>query len=253
MTGNDQLLSALQGAAGFRSTHWSVVLAAGRAGAPAAQEALEQLCRTYWYPLYAYVRRRGNPPEEAKDLTQGFFADLLERHDLASVAPEQGRFRSFLLTALNHYLANQWDRTRARKRGGGKAALSLDDEVAEDRYRLESADLTTPEILYERRWAQTLLEQAIESLRIEYTRAEKGGVFEELRGFLADPKAASRAEIAARHGIGLNAVDVAIHRLRRRYGELVREEIARTVSRPEDIEEEIRALIGAVAQASAGG
>lgn len=253
MTGNDQLLSALQGAAGFRSTHWSVVLAAGRAGAPAAQEALEQLCRTYWYPLYAYVRRRGNPPEEAKDLTQGFFADLLERHDLASVAPEQGRFRSFLLTALNHYLANQWDRTRARKRGGGQAALSLDDEVAEDRYRLEPADLATPEIFYERRWAQTLLEHALESLRIEYTRAEKGGVFEELQGFLADPKAASRAEIAARHGIGLNAVDVAIHRLRRRYGELVREEIARTVNRPEDIEEEIRALIGAVAQASAGG
>ena len=248
MRPSDHLLPALEGSATFRTTHWSVVLEAGRADSPAARAALERLCRAYWYPLYAYARRRGYPPEEAKDLTQGFFADLLERRDLTTVTPEQGRFRSFLLAALNHYLANEWDRTQARKRGGGQPALSLDDESAEDRYRLEPADPATPETLFERRWAQTVVTRAVERLQAEYTQAEKGGLFEELQGFLSDPKAAARAEIAARHSISLNAVDVAIHRLRKRYGELLREEIAQTVSRPEEVEAEIRALIRAVAQ-----
>lgn len=244
----DRLLPVLEAPAAFRSTHWSVVLAAGRSGSSAAPEALERLCRTYWYPLYAYVRRRGHSPEDAKDLTQGFFALLLERQDLASVAPEQGRFRSFLLASMNHYLANAWDHRQARKRGGGEPAVALDDESAEERYRLEPADPTTPESLFERRWAQTLLERAVARLEAEYTRAEKGALFAELQGFLSDPKAKARSEIAARHGVSLNAVDVAICRLRKRYGELLRGEIAETVSRPEDVDQEIRALIHLVAQ-----
>ncbi|MCZ7638590.1 MAG: sigma-70 family RNA polymerase sigma factor [Verrucomicrobia bacterium] len=253
MDGNADLLPALQGPAGFRTTHWSVVLAAGRTGSTIAHEALEHLCRDYWYPLYADVRRRGYPPEEAKDLTQGFFASLLRREDLARVGPEKGRFRTFLLTALDHYLANERDRTRAQKRGGGRPALSLDDETAENRYRHEPADPLTPATLFERRWAATVLERVTERLRGEYAAAEKGDLFDELEGFLTEKKARARAEIAARHGVGINAVDVAIHRLRKRYRALLREEIARTVSRPEEVEEEIRALIHALGQGAAPG
>jgi RNA polymerase sigma-70 factor (ECF subfamily) len=234
---------AAGGSAGaFRTTHWSVVLAAGQC-AEAQAAALERLCRAYWYPLYAYVRRRGYSPEDAEDLTQGFFADLLERGDFATVGPERGRFRSFLLATMNHWLANARDRSRAQKRGGLLPVLSLDAEPPESLYRLEPSDPVTPETLFERRWAQTLVERVVERLRHEYAELEKGELFEELKGFLTERKAGVRAEIAARHGIGVNAVDVAIFRLRRRYAELFREEIAHTVSRPEDIEDELRHLV----------
>jgi RNA polymerase sigma-70 factor (ECF subfamily) len=240
------------GPGAFCTTRWSVVLQAGRSEDERAAEALEQLCRAYWYPLYAYVRRRGHTPEDAQDLTQGFFGQLLARRDLAAVSPERGRFRAFLLASMNHWLANEWDRTQAQKRGGREPVLSLDAEPRESRYRLEPADPVTPEALFEQRWAQTLLERVIERLGREYAAVEKGRLFEELRGFLSQRSAGDRTEIAARYGIGLNAVDVAIHRLRKRYRDLLREEIAQTVSGPEQIEEEIRHLIAVVALGSPG-
>lgn len=247
----DDLLPALRGPAAFRTTHWSVVLSAAQADRGESRQALEQLCRNYWCPLYMYVRRRGYDAEEAKDLTQGFFARLLERDDLGSVEPRHGRFRSFLLACLNHWLANEWDRRRAEKRGSGRVTISLDDSAAEDAYRYEPADPVTPEVLFERRWARTLLERVLQRLRQEYAAAEKTELFEELKGFLSEKKAGGRSEIAARHGIGMNAVDVAIHRLRKHYAELLREEVAHTVSAPHEIEPEIRCLIAVVAEAAA--
>lgn len=245
----DNLLPTVDGPATFRSTHWSVVRAAGRTGSPAAHAALEQLCRAYWYPLYAFARRRGHDAEEAKDLTQGFFESLLARNDLAGLAPEQGRFRSFLLAALGHYLANECRRGQRQKRGGGQTVISLDAVPAEERYRLEPVAPDSPEELYDRRWAWTVMDQARQRLAAEHARAGKTDLFSLLEPFLTSSRdAPERAEIAARFGISLNAVDVAIHRLRKRYGELLREEIAQTVSRPEEVEAEIRALIHAVAQ-----
>lgn len=240
---SDHLLSALQGPGAFRTTHWSVVLEAGRAGSPAAQEALERLCRTYWYPLYAYVRRRGHAPEAAKDLTQGFFADLLERRDLAKVGPERGRFRSFMLAALGHYLANQWRSGQRQKRGGGQTVLALDAVPAEERYRLEPVAPDDPERLYDRRWAWTVMDQARQRLAAEHARAGKSDLFGLLEPLLTgSPAAPARAAIAARFGISVGAVDVALHRLRRRYGEIIRELIAETVADPTEVDAEIRHL-----------
>lgn len=240
---SDNLLPAVGGPARFLSTHWSVVRTAGHGGSSAAREALEQLCRTYWYPLYAFVRRRGYDSEEAKDLTQGFFESLLARNDLAGLAPEKGRFRSFLLAALGHYLANEWRRGQRQKRGGGQSVMSLDGLPAEERYRLEPVAPDDPEQLYDRRWAWTVMDQARQRLATEHARAGKGDLFSLLEPFLTGGcDTPARDDIAARFGISAGAVDVALHRLRRRYGEIIRELIADTVTAPEDVDAEIRHL-----------
>ena len=243
MHSSNHLLSAVQGPAEFRTTHWSLVIEAGRADSPVAREALERLCRIYWYPLYAFVRRRGYSPADAEDLTQGFFESLLRRGDLAGVAPSKGRFRTFLLAALGHYLANEWRRGQRQKRGGGQAAVSFDALPAEDRYRLEPTAPEDPEHIYDQRWAWTVMEQALDRLRADYARAGKADLFELLRPSLAGGEdGASGADLAARLGISVGAVDVARHRLRRRYGELIRETIADTVASPDEVDAEIRHL-----------
>ncbi len=199
----------------------------------------------YWYPLYAYVRRRGNSPSEAEDLTQGFFARLLEKNYISDVTPGVGRFRSFLLTSLKHYLANEWDRAQTLKRGGGKAILSLDEQDAEGRYQFEPAENITPERLFEKRWALTVLERVLAALRQEFVATEKAELFDELKIFIStDGPGCSYAEIAARTGLKEGTVKVAVHRLRRRYGQLLRAEISNTLRAPEDVEDEVRYLVG---------
>lgn len=230
----------------FATTHWSVVLAAGRSGSPRQAEALEKLCRGYWYPLYAYIRRRGHGPEDAKDLTQEFLARLLEKNWLADVDPHTGRFRSFLLTTLSRFLLNDYDRSQAAKRGGGKILLSLDQEQAEGRYRHEPATDETPETIYQRRWALAVLDEALMHLREELNAAGKLLQFELLNPFLsreAEPGEYSR--IAERLGLSVGAVAVAIHRLRQRYREVVREEVAHTLANAAQVEEEMCCLFRA--------
>jgi RNA polymerase sigma-70 factor (ECF subfamily) len=236
---------APQGAT-FVTTHWSVVLSAAQVDTPAATDALDKLCRAYRYPLYAFVRRQGRDHHEAEDLTQEFFARLLEKNGLSAASPERGRFRSFLLGAMKHFLANDWRERQAQKRGGGQVILSLDGAVSEERYRLEPADPMTPEVLFERRWALTILERVKERLCAEYIAVDKAALFDELKEFLSEKQPTPHADIAARHGMNPGAVGVAIHRLRQRYGELVREEIALTVGGPEEVDEEVRHLIAAL-------
>ena len=227
----------------FATTHWSVVLAAANEATPEAAVALERLCRTYWYPLYAYVRREGYRPADAQDLTQGFFAQLLAHNSLAQVAPEKGRFRSFLLASMRHFVSDQRDRARAVKRGGGAEVLSLDAQEAEDRYRLEPVDSMDAEMLYERRWAMMLLERAVVRLRDEMAVAGKAELFERLKGFVAGEREVRCGQVAAQSGLSESATKSAVHRLRQRYRELVREEIAHTVADPAEIDTEIRYLI----------
>jgi RNA polymerase sigma factor (sigma-70 family) len=228
----------------FLSTRWSVVLAAGRAETTQARQALAALCQTYWYPLYAYVRRQGHDAHDAQDLTQEFFLRLLEHHWLAEVSREKGRFRSFLMAAMNHFLANEWDRVRAKKRGGDRQFLPLDAESAETRYRLEPADATTPEVIFERRWALTLLDQVMARLQAEFAAEGQAAVFEQLKFALTgDRSAAPYAELAARLHQSEGAVKVAVHRLRQRYRDLLRAEIAQTVDGPPEVEAELRHLI----------
>ena len=229
----------------FTTTHWSVVLSARDQDSPQAAAALEKLCRTYWYPLYAYVRRQGEREESAKDLTQEFFALLLQKNRLQHVQRAKGRFRSFLLASLKHFLTDEWDKARALKRGGGQGLLSLDDTTAEDRYRLEPVDTMTADKLFEQRWALTLLDQAKARLKAEYTQAGKADLYERLRVFeAADPDTPTYAAVAAQLGLTESAVKSAAHRLRQRYGELVREEVAHTVTGPAEVDEELRHLIG---------
>jgi RNA polymerase sigma-70 factor (ECF subfamily) len=228
----------------FATTHWSVVLAAGRTDAPEATAALEKLCRAYWMPIYSYVRRRGHPPHDARDLTQSFFALLLERNDFGAANPQRGRFRSYLLSSLNHYLANQYDRARAEKRGGGKTFISLDDESIEERYRAEPVSDLSPDRIYEQRWALALMEQALEALRTEFVEAGKTQQFERLKSFLtSEPAPGDYASAAAALDMTEGAVAVAVYRLRQRYRDLVRREIAQTVSSPLEIEEEMQHLL----------
>lgn len=228
----------------FVTTHWSVVLAAGRKSSPQALEALGRLCQTYWYPVYAYLRREGCSPHDAQDLTQEFFARFIARDYLADVRPERGRFRSFLLAALKHFLANERDRLRARKRGGGRPLLPLDARDAETRFALEPADLASPDRLYERRWALTVLEGVLGRLKQEYAQAGKAHLFEALKGALAAGRGGlPYAEVARRLGSTEEAVKVAVHRLRKRYRELLRAEIAQTVAGPKEVEDEIRHLL----------
>jgi len=231
----------------FCTTHWSVVLAARENSSSQADRALAELCRTYWYPLYAYVRRRGNNPTEAEDLTQGFFARLLEKNYINHVTPGVGRFRSFLLTSLKHYLANEWDRAQTVKRGGGKVVVSLDDQDPEGRYKFEPVNHTTPEKLFEQRWALTVLERVLSQLRAEFSATEKADLFDDLKRFIStEEPGCSYAEVAARTGLKEGSVKVAVHRLRRRYGELLRAEISNTVNDPAEIEDEVRHLISAL-------
>jgi RNA polymerase sigma-70 factor (ECF subfamily) len=232
------------GAAPFRTTHWSVVLAAGDIRSPQSGEALEKLCRTYWYPLYAFVRRRGYSPDDAQDLTQGFFARLLARQDLGHVDRQKGRFRSYLLAALQHFLADEWDKASAQKRGGEAPTLSLDGPAAEQSYQQEPADELNPEKIYDRRWALTVLERAQADLRAEFVAAGKGNIYEALKLFLSGEKPGqTHAQVAARLGKSPDAVRCAVQRLRQRYGELIRAEVAHTVSSPGQIDEEIRYLL----------
>ena len=218
-------------------------MAAGRRSSPASAAALADLCQRYWYPLYVYVRRRVADLDEARDLTQEFFARLLEKNTLALADPERGRFRSFLLTAFKHFLINEWEKARAQKRGGGRKALAIDFESKESQFAHEPAHTWTPERLYERHWALTLLDQVLMQLRREYQRAGKRKLFEQLKGFLVGDSAnTTHAEAAERLGMTEGAVKVAAHRLRKRYRDLLRQEVAQTVADDTEVEDEIRAL-----------
>ena len=229
---------------GFHTTHWTVVLAARDKSGCGASEALATLCSTYWYPLYAFIRRRDSSPHEAEALTQEFFLRFLDSHALEKVQPGAGKFRSFLLVCLKNFLANERERARAQRRGGGYSFLHLDAGEAETRYSLEPADNLTPDAVFQRRWAFAVLERTIRELGHEYEREEKQLLFEELQGFLPGGQGSvSRAELAAKRGVTAGAIDVAVHRLRQRFGILLREQVAQTVSSIDEVEEEIRYLI----------
>jgi RNA polymerase sigma-70 factor (ECF subfamily) len=236
----------------FATTRWTLVTAAGKTGTPEARKALGDLCRLYWYPLYAFVRRRGYDADEALDLTQGFFTRLIEKNDLSDADRTRGRFRAWLLTSVKHYLANEWDKATAAKRGGGRAVFSFDIDPgdAEDRYRREPSHEITPERIFDRRWALTLLEQTLARLQAECEQAGKKDLFEALRPSLTgdgrDATDPSYRDIAERLGTTEGALKVAAHRLRRDYRQMLRQEIAETVERPEDVDDEIRDLFAAL-------
>ncbi len=235
------------GAGRFALTRWSVVLAAGRNESVHVHEALEELCRTYWHPIYAFIRRDGHSPEDAQDLTQEFFARLLEKNYLGAVNPAKGRFRSFLLVSLKHFLANERDKARAQKRGGGQPPVSIDAKSAESSYCMGPVETLSPDKVFERRWALTLLQRVLAGLRDEYVNAGRTEQFEGLKATLTgERRSLAYAELAARLHTSEGAVKVAVHRLRQRYRQLLRDEIAHTVSSPEEVEEEIRALFGAL-------
>jgi len=230
----------------FATTHWTVVLTAGQRHTPQSDSALEQLCRTYWFPLYAYVRRRGEAKADAEDLTQAFFARLLEKNFLAGLDAERGKFRAFLLAALKHFLANEWDKARAQKRGGGEVPLSLDWQTADTKFQVAATNEASPDRAYDREWALALLAKVIERLQAESETEGKGKVFAQLKSFLMAGQAESaQAEVAKALGMEEGAVRVAIHRLRKRYRQLLRDEIANTLSDPAMVDEEMRALFGA--------
>jgi RNA polymerase sigma factor (sigma-70 family) len=230
----------------FVTTQWSVVLSAREEDAARAAAALETLCQTYWYPLYAYVRRQGRSPADAQDLTQEFFARLLQKDSLLNVAREKGKFRTFLLVAFNRFLTNDWVRSQAQKRGGGCVHIPLHVDNAETRYLTEPADRLTAEKLYERRWALTLLERVLERLRQDFAAEGKEVLFEKLKGSLmAEKGEIPNRETAAALGMSEGAVKVAIHRLRRRFRKLFHDEVAHTVAEPKDVAEEIQRLMEA--------
>ncbi len=230
----------------FATTRWTVVLRAGGKSTAQAAVALEELCALYWYPLYAYVRHHGHSREDAEDLVQGFFERFLQKNYLQDVKSEKGRFRAFLLSALKHFMANEWDRANRQKRGGGVSPLSLDWQDADTRYQIEPADNLSPDKLYDRAWAVLLLEKVIEGLRTESVAEGNQRLFEELRPVLMLGKGAiPYAQAAGRLNLSEGAVRVAVHRLRRRYRERLRDEIGQTLSNPEQVEEEIAALFQA--------
>jgi RNA polymerase sigma-70 factor (ECF subfamily) len=232
----------------FRTTLWNVVRAAAGKSSPEARQALESLCRAYWYPLYTYVRRRVPDVAEAQDLTQAFFTELLEKDYLAAATPERGRFRAFLLTAFKHFLAKQWAKAKAQKRGG-RPPLSLEFAVAEGRLGVEPYSNLTAEQLYERQWAVTLLTQILERLRKEFDQAGKAEQFEALRGFLiGDHAGTTYSDVAVRLHITEAAARMAVSRMRRRYRRLLHNEIAQLVAEPGDIDDEIGKLFATLAQ-----
>ena len=229
----------------FVTTHWSLVLSARDKQSPQSADALEELCRAYWYPLYAYVRRCGHTKEDGEDLTQAFFARLLEKNFLDAAEQERGRFRSFLLVALKRFMANEWDRARAQKRGGGQTHVPLDTKFAERKFQTEfMAEEISPDRAYERRWALTLLEQTMARLRAEFEQSGKIKEFERLKIFLtADKREIPYTTVASELRMNENALRVAVHRLRKRYRELFREEIAHTLAEGEDVDTELRYLL----------
>lgn len=225
-----------------------MVLAAGDAESPAAQDALARLCQTYWYPLYAYVRRRGHSAADAQDLTQEFFARLLARNWIATADQSKGRFRSFLLGAMNHFLADEWDKARAQKRGGGQAPLPLELDTAETSFSREPVDPTTPEQLFERRWALTLLNIVVARLQGEYESEGRGKLFAQLHPCLVGERTAlPYAELAAQAGVSEGTIKAAVHRLRQRYRQLLRAEITDTIGHSAEVEDELRHLLAVLA------
>jgi RNA polymerase sigma factor (sigma-70 family) len=240
--------SDLVGGPQFGQTHWSVVLAAaGKKNKSQAAQSLERLCRVYWSPLYTYVRRQGKNPHDAQDLTQEFFATLLEKDFLAAVDPKKGRFRSFLLASLKHFLSNARDRARAQKRGGGQTPLSLDFASAESGIVFQVADGQTPEKAFEKAWAMTLLEQALAQLRKEYVERGKHELFEQLKTTLTEGRSdVAYVELSSRLGVSEAAVKMAVVRLRQRYREVLRSEIAQTVSNQAEVEDELREVFRAL-------
>jgi DNA-directed RNA polymerase specialized sigma24 family protein len=233
----------------FLTTRWTLVLAAGRPNSAHATQALEELCRAYWYPLYAYVRRQGHSKEDSEDLVQGFFSRFLDKNYLATLSRDKGKFRAFLLASLKHYLANEWDRAHRLKRGGHLTILPLDWADAETRYGIDPADQLTPDKLYDRAWAVTVLERVLIRLRQETAAEGKSALFEAAKSFLSLGKDAGPYSLtAASLGMSESALRVAVHRLRRRYRELLRDEIAHTLSDPRQLEEEFRSLLQAVSQ-----
>jgi RNA polymerase sigma factor (sigma-70 family) len=236
-------LSPPANGAAFVTTQWSVVLAA-QGSSPAAEEALEKLCRSYWRPIYSFVRREGRTVEDAQDVTQSFFARLLERRDFDAVRREKGRLRSYLLVALKHFLTNERQRAMALKRGEGRQLISLDEVLARERNDPEPADALTADRIYERRWALTVLERVLDELGQEYEAAGNAGLFDRFKELLADEsREFSQAQIASEIGMSENAVKQAYHRFRHRYRELLREEIAQTVTAPGDVDDELRHLV----------
>lgn len=224
------------------------MLSAGNQASPDSSRSLEALCKTYWYPLYAYVRRTGKSPQDAEDLTQAFFARLLEKEWLATADQARGRFRSFLLSSLKHFLANEWDKASAQKRGGHVRFLSLDSKAAETRFHHEPADTNAPDKQFDRRWALTLLDTVLTRLQQEYADEGKLGLFEHIKGTLGGDRAsAPYARIASELDMSEGAVKVAVHRLRQRYRAILRSEIAQTVATEADVEDELRDLFAALA------
>ena len=243
----EQPSSAAQG--WFATTHWSVVLAAKQGDSSEAAAALEKLCRAYWPPLYAYIRREGHDATEAQDLTQDFFAQLLEKDFLDHLHDQRGKFRSFLLTFLKHFLSEQRRKAGAQKRGGGQVFVSLDATAGEDGYLLEPVDELTPDQVFERRWAQSVLQTALDRLREEYVARGQIVLFERLQDYQPrEPGGQSYAQMGRELGMTEAAVKSAVQRMRQRHRELLREEIAHTVTRPEEIEEEIRHFRALLAQ-----
>ena len=247
---SDGVEPSAKGSGLFTTTHWSVVLAAGQQDSPQASEALETLCRAYWYPLYLYVRRRGYGPEDAQDLTQDFFARFLEKGSFNLADPSRGRFRTFLLKSLQHFLADDWKRAHRAKRGGGTVELPLDGVVAEARYAAELTDTRSPERAYEQRWALTLLEQVLGRMREDYARVGKARLFEALQDFLwGSDGSVSYAALAQDLATTEGALRVAVHRLREHYRDRLRAEVVQTVSSPGEVDAELRYLIGVISGA----
>src|SRR5215813_6720334 len=234
----------------FNSTQWSLVLAAAERSTPESENALGALCAAYWPPLYAYIRRRGYDVSEAQDLTQAFFVRLLEKNYMGDADREKGKFRSFLLASLNHFLANEWDRKQAQKRGGGVTIIPLEMDSAEGYYRTDRADLLTPEKLFERRWALTVIHLALKRLEEEYTDKGRARLYSSIKTFLTGVDGdVSYRQVATELGMSEEAVKAAVHRLRRRFLELMRAEIAQTIPRPDQpgaIDAEVRALLVAL-------
>jgi RNA polymerase sigma factor (sigma-70 family) len=244
LSGSHAADDAARKAGWFVTTHWSVVLAAGQGAEPGAAKALEELCQAYWHPLYAFLRRQGHSVEDAQDLVQAFLCHLLERGILQVADPRRGRFRSFLLGALKHFVSDETRKLEAQKRGGGQPNISLNWADAEGRFQQQPSDEASPDRLFERHWATTLLDRALDRLRAECAAAERREQFEQLQGFVTGEKGAvSYAEAAARLGMSLSAVKSAILRLRRRYHETVREEVSHTVSSVGEVEDELRYLL----------
>jgi RNA polymerase sigma factor (sigma-70 family) len=236
-------------AASFHTTRWTIVLSAAQNQMPGSHSALSELCRVYWYPLYMFARRRGHSPHDSQDLTQSFFLHLLDRGALMSVDRLKGKFRSFLLASFQNHLSDQFDRAHRLKRGGGQKFVCLDEKDAEERYRMEPGDLLTAEKVFDARWAMTLLAETLDRLSKEYAAEGRSSTFEAIRVFL-DPISTrslpSYQDVANRLGLTTSGIKTLIHRLRKRYKALLREEVGRTVSNPAEIDEEIHALCGAL-------